>query len=316
MAYGRNKKSAGVAHNWAHQLQSKFKKDTEAGSMYYEGKTIYSYGRHFPIAVIHEDKKRGNVTFFTTRGYSNTTSGHISAVRSACSHHKLIFCANPDEADRGISHEPNLMAWENNCKNIARNLPKAKKPEKYLEQIASERAEAQIYANYFKIKLTSKRFPYLFIVSRDGGNKASANELKRAEKARIKREQELAEYAIQQEAEFQQVLKRFREFKNTEGKPTKDIPNVVNPKDYNAAYLRYNKKSKRIETSKGIEIPTEAGRRFYKWLQIVKVKGCDGNCTQKILDYSVTYVNGNEFKVGCHTVQMSEADTIAKLLKW
>lgn len=300
-----------VAHNWAHQLQSKYKKDTVAGSLYYDGKTIYSYGYHFPIATIHEDKKRGDVTFFTTRGYSNTTAKHISAVRSACSHHTIIFCANPDEAARAIHHGNNLQAWENTCKNIAHSLPKAKKPEKYLASIAYQREQAQAYAAYFGITLTAKKFPYLFIESRDGGNKACTAELKRVAKERAKKEKETKQL-------FEIQLQCFRNFEAREHKYYDGIDGVHNPDDRNAAYLRYNKKSKRIETSKGIQIPTEIGKRFYHWLQSkIKKGGCETcDCNYRILNYSVEYVNANEFKVGCHTIQMSEAATLAKQLKW
>lgn len=311
MAYGRNQKSNGIAHNWAHQLESKFKKDTGEGSnFYYDGKTIYSYGRHFPIAVIHEDKKRGNVTFLTTRSYSNTTGGHISVVRSACSHHTVIYCVNPDQADRG-THEENLKSFEYAAKSQAEHLPKAKKPEKYLSAIAYQRELAEKYAAYFKIKLTAKKYPYLFIVSRDGGNKASADEIKRAEKLRLQKEKQLTD-------EFNKGLECFRNFTNWHGEPMQDIVRFSNPKDHNAAYLRYNKGSKRIETSKGIQIPVELGKRFYNWLKTTVNKGgcIDGKCKQEILRYSLEYVNANEFKVGCHTVQMTEANVIAKLLKW
>lgn len=291
-----------VAHNWANGVNSQYKKDTVAGSLYYEGDTIYSYGRHFPIAVIHKDKKRGNVTFFTTRSYSNTTVKHISAAHSACSHHELIFCMNPDEADRGY-HANNLANFEANAKAAAKHLERARKPEKYFNEIASERASAQKYASYFKIKLSKRTYPFLFL-------EPSAETLQKIRDAHKKEEQ------AKQRA-FEAVLKGFRTFTNRKGEYTDQIGGIINPKDHNAAYLRYNPQSKRIETSKGVEIPIEAARRFYKWLIGIRATGCNGGeCSQQILHYSVKYVNANEFTVGCHTIQMSEADAIAKLLKW
>lgn len=308
--FSRNSKPKNtVAHNWANQLVSTYKKDTIAGSFYYEGKTIYSFGNHFPIAVIHEDKKRGNVTFFTTRSYSQTTSVHISCARSACSHHNIIMCTNPDEAANN-SHNSNLEGFENAAKNAAQSLPKAKKPEIYLNAIAYQRELAAKYAAYFNIKLSAKKFPYLFIESKTGGNKASEAELKK--QAKLKAEKE-----TKQIKEFNEDLANFRGFKNSTGEPSENILDVYNPKDRNITYLRYNKKSKRIETSKGIEIPLEVGKRFYVWLLDINIHGgCDGKCTYKILHYTVNYVNDREFKVGCHLIQMSEAAAIAKLLKW
>jgi hypothetical protein len=62
-----------VAHVWAQQ-----RKESMSGSnFYFEGPTIFSYGRHFPIAKFIERKGKKAV-LFTTRGYSPSTSKHIS----------------------------------------------------------------------------------------------------------------------------------------------------------------------------------------------------------------------------------------------
>ncbi len=68
-----------VAHIWASQRQDSAR--NSAHNFYFNDRTIYSYGSHFPIAEIMKDKP--NVIFFTTHSYSNTTSKHISLVRRA-----------------------------------------------------------------------------------------------------------------------------------------------------------------------------------------------------------------------------------------
>lgn len=73
-------KTENVAHLWAHQAQDHAR---SAGKrLYFEGKTIYSYGSHFPIAS-HVQHRGKAAIFFTTRDYSVTTSGHKSDVRRA-----------------------------------------------------------------------------------------------------------------------------------------------------------------------------------------------------------------------------------------
>ena len=47
--------------------------------MFIDGNTVYSYGKHFPIATRHNN----GIVYFTTRGYSRTTSRHKSLVRCA-----------------------------------------------------------------------------------------------------------------------------------------------------------------------------------------------------------------------------------------
>ena len=70
---------------WAHQINGPMAHLSMTGrSIEASGNTIYSYGRHFPMAEIHRDKQ-GSTTFVLVNGdlYSVTTSGHQSQVRSA-----------------------------------------------------------------------------------------------------------------------------------------------------------------------------------------------------------------------------------------
>jgi hypothetical protein len=70
-----------IPHLWAHKTQDSAR--NPGRNLYFDGDTIYSYGGHFPIAR-HISNKRGNrAILFTTRTYSVTTSGHVSAVRSS-----------------------------------------------------------------------------------------------------------------------------------------------------------------------------------------------------------------------------------------
>lgn len=293
----RGSKASEVAHNWAHQKQSQFKKDTTAGSLYYEGNTIYSYGRHFPIAVISEQDS--NIVYFTTRTYSNTTSKHLSVVRAAVNHKTVLYCENPDQAARNI-HTENIQAFEKEAKYISQSLPKSKKPEIYLNQIAHQRQLLTQYAQHFDLNLESFALVYIYIESKDMQSKASEAEKIAMEKAEKARQKELAKKHAKE-------LKDFRAFKLNRIYATKA----------GSDYLRYNNESKRVETSQGIQIPTEIAKRFYKWVKAtIKAGGCGGECEQKILSYTVSVVNADFMSIGCHTIAITEADAIAKLLKW
>lgn len=133
-----------VAHLFANQTQNEAR---NGSNFYFEGDTIYSYGRHFPIAV---HSSTPNIVYFTTRGYSNTTSKHIYLVRYACNHKTLIYCMNPDQAKNG-RHSENIESFISRAKYPAGKLAKAKKPEIYLNEIANIRAEFQTYVDHFKI---------------------------------------------------------------------------------------------------------------------------------------------------------------------
>lgn len=55
------------------------KREARAKHLFTDGKTIWSYGRHFPIAVWNEN----GIAFITTDRYSKTTSRHHSYIRQA-----------------------------------------------------------------------------------------------------------------------------------------------------------------------------------------------------------------------------------------
>lgn len=69
-----------VAKLWTMQTQSFACNST--GNFCFHGKTIYSYGEHFPIATIHTVNGK-SVVAFTTRGYSQTTAKHKAVVHRA-----------------------------------------------------------------------------------------------------------------------------------------------------------------------------------------------------------------------------------------
>lgn len=67
-----------VARNWANQTG----KASRGFNMFYDGATIYSYGRHYAIArLVTVNGKR--VALVNSRGYSVSTAKHTSLVRRA-----------------------------------------------------------------------------------------------------------------------------------------------------------------------------------------------------------------------------------------
>jgi hypothetical protein len=54
-----------------------------SGNVWYDGDTIYSYGRHFPMARLVRLESGETVALFTTRTYSITTSHHLGLVKGA-----------------------------------------------------------------------------------------------------------------------------------------------------------------------------------------------------------------------------------------
>ncbi len=86
--------NAMVAHVWAQQTQPEGRSNN--GNFYFSGRTIYSYGSHFPIAQFSEC---GRVIWFTGASYSVSTSGHISYVRAAIDGLRVPVVIVPDLRD-------------------------------------------------------------------------------------------------------------------------------------------------------------------------------------------------------------------------
>lgn len=78
-----------VAHVWAQQNQQHGR--NKQHNFYFTGDTIYSYGSHFPIAVIVTRKSGKRCVLFTTDGSSVTTSKHINWTRQAVRHLSPVF---------------------------------------------------------------------------------------------------------------------------------------------------------------------------------------------------------------------------------
>lgn len=283
-----------LAHVWAHLSLEEIKDNREgrcAASFYFRGATIYSYGAHFPIAKHVMGKDSTRAILFTTRGYSNSTSRHIQKVRSASNHIETVYCYRPDN-----SHEQNFEAWKNEIESIAKNLANARKPEKYLNAIDAELAQAQKYADFFGIKFSKSLQKAAKITSQGEWTKYAKKKADEAKRAKAQAER----YLKKAHAES---LANFYAFKNDR----------VSSRD-GFDYLRVNVEQARVETSQGIQIPIETGRRFYALAKRVIANGGCVDCTHKILDYAVKEISAEFIQVGCHKVSIAECNRIAKQL--
>lgn len=84
-----------VSHLWANgaTFQGIKAAQNNNGQFYYTGRTIWSYGRHFPVAtlldVVSPDSGRvETIAIFNDSSYGITTSKHQSYARSAAHHHE------------------------------------------------------------------------------------------------------------------------------------------------------------------------------------------------------------------------------------
>jgi 3-methyladenine DNA glycosylase Mpg len=255
-----------LAHTYANQTQN----SGRSSSMFFEGRTIYSYGYHFPICSITTNEKGETALLFTTRGYSNTTGKHITIVRSATKQYKKIYCNNP----KG-THEENFKAWLNSSEQIAKGLINARKPEKYLTEIAYNKGQAEQYSEFFGIGIP-QNLQDVFNISN--------------------KQEYLKLYEKQIEFEKQEAKRRLREQKIQFKEQFKKWLNEETDRLYtNYKYDFLRIKDDRVETTQAVKIPLELAKRLY-----LSIKNGSLSVGDKILNYSIDKV-GQEIKIGCHT---------------
>jgi hypothetical protein len=257
-----------VAHLWANQLQDEAR---NTGNFYFDGSTIYSYGGHFPIAK-HVEVNGQKAVLFTTRGYSNTTARHISVTRQAANHLNVIKCYNPN-----TTHEENFNSWKVNAELVAAKLPKAKKPEKYLNELEYINSQANKYAQFFGLELPANLSAILSIKDKNEYNAYHEQKTAILEAERLKLEAELKK----------QHKKALIDWKA--GKTHRLYTRIETD------YLRVNEEAARVETTQAVQIPMELAKRLFYSIKENTLKVGD-----KVLNFEVNEV-GAKVKIGCHT---------------
>ena len=261
-----------IAHRFANQLQSEARNPSH--NFYFEGDTIYSYGSHFPIAK-HIEYEGAKALLFTERGYSRTTSEHIIAVSQATSHLNKIYCYSPN-----ASHDENFNYWLRKCENIASNLTKARKPEKYLSEISYISVKVKKYADFFSLTIPETLQAILNIENK---TEYSAYITSKAEYERI-----------------EDIRKRKAE--------KKDFKNSLNKWLHGEGSRMYTKikydflrlVDNRVETTQAVKLPLEYAKKLYN-----KVKNNQLKVNDKVLDFTVNEVTDRVISIGCHTFNKS-----------
>jgi len=297
-----------LAHIWAAQNQN----EGRAGSFYFNGKTIYSYGSHFPIATMD-----GNNVLFTKRTYSNTTAKHIGLTRRAISHKTIIYCYDVPVNLKYASteHENNLNRWKREITSLFNELgnKKIRNTQDRINGINNLISELNTYCQYFKLKVKDSELKSLLSIA------AKPDFLEQARSAKDKQNAANAQKMIQAVKAYDVWLNLWRKY-DTDGlqalpTKTKELCNFYSNNAESFTRLRYNTAENRLETSKGIQIPAEIAKRAF-----IQLNGCmEGTCKDisvPVLHYTITETTKDYIKAGCHTIPKSDINYIANLLNW
>lgn len=244
----------------------------EKGNMFFEGNTIYSYGRHFPIARFINY----NTILFTLDGYSISTSKHISYVRGACSHLNLIYCYSIDNPLE------NYERFKRDIDEQLIKLARARKPEIYLHEIEIILGYLTKYLEeYLTIHIPSS--PYIKDIKSLINKCKRILEDSREDVAKIKEIQK-------KEKERQKRLEKEKEEEFINGKIT----------HFNSSYQLIRKEEKGIVTSKGVRIvDIAAAKRFQELLKENKIKKGD-----RFNNFRVSKIDSKTIQINCHTFKL------------
>jgi hypothetical protein len=256
-----------LAHKFAEQTQ--YEGRNSNGSFFFDTFTIYSYGRHFPIAKIVTNKRGVEALLFTFRTYSNTTSKQISITKAATRQYKRIYCYNPE-----MSHADNFKAWLNLAEIQAEKLQKAKKPEIYINELGYLSNQVNEYADFYDIEIPDILKMVLSIKDKKENLEYLAKRAEIIKANQVKKRKE-------DKKEFkEQITKWFNcETQRVYAK-------------YKFDFLRVN--NDRVETTQAVQIPIEIAKRLHN-----KIKTNNLKVGEQILNYKVDQVD-NIIKIGCH----------------
>ncbi len=313
-----------LPHVWAHQRAAYGR--SKSGTMFFDGPTIYSYGRHFPMARLLLDKKKKPVAvLLTPRTYSVTTSSHQSDVRSAVRHLKQFYVTDVTQT----RHAANLNDYRRRIKAACADVADARA--RTLDRLDGVRdliAEANSYAEFFGLK-TRLGFPEGFdekaheARGREEAKKAADRQAVREAKERAERvaaterayaefETKKVEYAGAVAAWLVGESKTFPPLPIS-GRWPWDVQNDLRKKVDGGVRLRVH--GSRIETSMGVVFQIDSAkpllaavRRFSEGAVVFHAMDVDGYRGVRI-DYDNKTVS-----VGCHTVAFAEVERIATQL--
>lgn len=309
------KGSAQVAHLWVEhnmgQPVKPLKKNTGQGSnFYWDEDTIYSYGRHFPIARF-VDTPRGKCVFFTRRTYSVTTGGHISEVRQALhgrglpvfylDHFVEVQPVPMESSERACFEKMIERTFDEACKARQRGPELCMRVRHLVE-------EAQVMSDFFDFGWAFKVPEGLDVVEVKG----EGYRTKAAEALKAKHKEAVAWDAVRRAAWLE-----GRDLERPKGLPSlpwdvkKELPTL----------LRIVGDT--VETSRGAVIPLKDAIKGLAFLDSWKALGHgaydkalhQSHYTILLGDFTLDSVSlDGTIKAGCHTILKAEVDRFRALV--
>jgi len=282
-----------AAHIWASQSQN----EGRGGNVFFEGETIYSYGRHFPVARFAPEY--GDIALFTSRGYSSSTGKHKGIIRAAIppSFH-VIYC---DDVSRPASH--NLGIWEKSVLRMRGDFAQSTR------KISAGNIAAAIY------QLTSEALAYCEALKIAAPEWIKDNDAEKAARAYVS---EAAKLRDAKRAIKQAENNRIAALESEERLALWLTGENVNTNGFQFSNTLLRIKGEQIETTRGAKIPVSDALKIYPLLARTKRTGGKleaGLHNINLGAYRFNSFDGEKLTVGCHSINWAQIEKMAQELK-
>ena len=287
-----------VAHVWAQGNECQG--ESNNGQFFFEGGNIYSYGKHFLIAM----RDNNGIVLFTEQTYSVTTQRHISLTWQAMSQKQREECVHIPEfntyahvaqrgkngkfKDVGLNHKKNWQWFKDELQKCLEQAATARKNSKWrMIEAMQVKAKMEKYKKYFGLRYKVPELEH----NREELKKALAKR-KQAEKRRLDKENKAK-------------IKEFRAGKRVHIRG-----------DF--ALLRIT--GDNIETSQGATFPIEHAKAAFRVIKVARkmqvayTYKTDGPC-YRLGHFKIDAIDSKgNVKAGCHKVKYDEIEQCAKAL--
>ena len=294
-----------VSHKWFHQIGNlkTNRNEFSFGSMFYHRKIVYSYGKHFAIAIRFDDK-----VVFNSKGYSKSTAKHKSYVLNAIDvySHEIIYVPlneayyiNTNIEFKKVYKHLDFESFVSEFNYNIKKLKNARKPEIYIKNISEIQSKLnKIFSTWYGSKTFAiKNNPKIKTVLNFSFDENMQTKLKNLAISEKRKK------AIQAKKELKEAQKSLRDYESLQKDSLKYSVNSI--LGINTA-IRV--KNNIIETSKGMKIDlNDSLRMFNLWL--------NGNAIGKEIEtkdghtWKCTKANGI-IKFGCHEINFDQAKRI------
>lgn len=286
-----------VAHLWANQS----KEEKYGSHFYFEGATIYSYGKHFPIAQFVQNARGERAVLFTRDTYGITTAKHVGLVHRALDglNVPVFYVPHVDAYVREIKQpEKDTLkdAYKATLKVAAGHANKAKRARKFaqyeLEAAQREVQEANALSAFFKLgyrKVTDASVGIVADLAQKIEENRKKEALRKRERERKAREKDQEDFASWQAGYFMH-----------------GCPYSYQTDEDGSAYLRtvVREGVRIVETSRGAQVNFEDARRAFRFVKLCKMTGrkFKANGLQvPVGDFAIRSITAEgDVQVGCH----------------